>query len=353
MLAKSRVWIVYVVIGLGLLFEAFVLLGPKDSVSWPHFTGSHDAATTHKQPESSSFRPPHATPAAALPKNPNPTLAITTFLTGQASDDSYFNLTRLFAYQLLHAEDTRITNPDLTFVVLCGRQVEEEKKEQIKRLGASVITLEDVTLPEWIHIGEPRWSEQFTKLRAFEQTQFKRMLYVDADYMVMKPLDGIFDEPIIQGLTPTLNREDQIKEDEGILPKKWLFAARSENGGQGGFSHFVPPIQTNYANAGFFLIAPDQHMYDHLMEVMKLENRFPTTYMEQDLLNYVFRREGPMPWRELDWHWSANFVNEEDVKFGVHALHGKFWREGPQSVRDRYSQMMHELDELEARLARE
>ncbi|KAH7395099.1 nucleotide-diphospho-sugar transferase [Phaeosphaeria sp. MPI-PUGE-AT-0046c] len=336
MLAKSRLWIVYAVIALGFIYEV------------------HDVATDlHKEPLAGSFNPHPATPVSALPPNPSPTLAIATFLTGQVSDDSYFNLTRLFVYQLLHAEDTRITNPDLTVVVLCGRLVSEDKKEQIKRLGATVITLEDVQLPEWIHIGEPRWAEQFTKLRAFEQTQFKRMLYVDADYIIMHPLDKIFDESIVQELTPTLNREDQIKEDEGILPGKWLFAARSENGGQGGFSHFVPPITTNYANGGFFLIAPDQAMYNHLTDVMKIEGRFPTTFMEQDLLNYVFRRDGPMPWRELDWKWSANFVNEEDVKFGIHSLHGKFWREGPQVVRDRYARMMHELDELEARLAPE
>lgn len=280
-----------------------------------------------------------------------PELAIATFLTGQASDDTYFNSTKLLAYQLLHDKPTRLTNPNITFVVLCGKKLPEEKKQVLRAFGATVITLDDVQLPEWIHVGEPRWSEQFTKLRAFERTEFKRILYIDADYLIMHPMDAIFEDPIIQHLSsPLLDRPAEIKDDEGPLPTKWLFSARSENGGIGGYAHDVPPLSTNYANAGFFLIAPDRDMYDHLMTVMRCEGRFGTTFMEQDMLNYVFRRQGPMPWRELDWKWSANFVNEKDVEFGVHSLHGKFWWEGPDAVRKKWASTMQEMDGFEQSL---
>ncbi|KAI8930791.1 hypothetical protein NX059_011815 [Plenodomus lindquistii] len=280
-----------------------------------------------------------------------PELAIATFLTGQAIDDTYFNSTKLLAYQLLHDKPTRLTNPNITFVVMCGKKLSEDRKEALKRFGATVITLDDVELPKWIHSGEPRWSEQFTKLRAFQRIEYKRMLYIDADYLIMHPMDDIFEDPIIQITSPTLiDRSGEIKEDEGPLPPRWLFAARSENGGIGGFGHDVPPLSTNYANAGFFLIAPDESMYNHLMTVMKHEGRFSTTFMEQDMLNYVFRREGPMPWRELNWKWSANFVNDKDVEFGVHSLHGKFWWEGPVTVRRKWSQTMEKMIEFERNL---
>ncbi|KAF2846561.1 glycosyltransferase family 8 protein [Plenodomus tracheiphilus IPT5] len=280
-----------------------------------------------------------------------PELAIATFLTGQATDDTYFNSTKLLAYQLLHDKSTRLTNPNITFVVLCGKKLSEEKKDVLEKFGATVITLDDVELPEWIHVGEARWSEQFTKLRVFQRIEFKRLLYIDADYLIMHPMDDIFEDPIIQNLAPTLtDRSGEIKEDEGPLPPKWLFSARSENGGIGGYGHDVPPLSTNYANAGFFLISPDRNMYDHLMTVMKCEGRFGTGFMEQDMLNYVFRREGPMPWREINWKWSANFVNEKDVEFGVHSLHGKFWWEGPDAVRKKWAAAMDAMNEFEQSL---
>ncbi|KAF1942350.1 nucleotide-diphospho-sugar transferase [Clathrospora elynae] len=308
-----------------------------DSISTP----SHPQAP----PSSPSPAPaPAPAPPTSQPPQPTPNLAIATFLTGQASDDTYFNSTRLLVYQLLHAAPTRITNPNITFVVLCGNKLSEEKKDRLRKDGATVIPLEDVKLPDWIHTGEERWSEQFTKLRVFEQTDYKRILYIDADYMIMHPIDDIFEEPVVKTLTPTLFfRNGVMKEDERPFPKEWLFAARSENGGGGGFDHPVPPVQTNYANAGFFLIAPDPEMYEHLMSVMQHEGRFETNFMEQDMLNYVFKRDGLMPWRELDWKWSANFVNERDVEMGVHSLHGKFWKEGPEEVQKRWRKEMDEM----------
>lgn len=277
------------------------------------------------------------------PKSEKP-WAITTFLTGQTDDDTYFNSTRVLAYQLLHDPATRITNKNITFVVFCGKGLSEEKADRLRKDGATIIRFDDVELPSWIKVGFERWSEQFTKLRVFERTDFERLLYIDADYMIMHPLDDIFQEPIIKTKAPTLfERSGEIKEDEAPFPKEWLFAARCENGGIEGFNHTDPPLQTNYANAGFFLIAPDRDMYNHLMKVMHIENRFSVGFMEQDMLNYVFRRDGAMPWRELNWKWSANFVNEQDLEYGIHALHGKFWEEGPQEARDRWQRLMKDM----------
>lgn len=311
-------------------------------------SGSLQDRIAESHPTSSSHPArPQQSHLSTLPKV-DPELAIATFLTGQASDDTYFDSTRLLAYQLLHAPDTRVQNPNITFVVFTGHKLSGDKQDRLRKLGATVIELDDVELPDWIHVGEQRWSEQFTKLRVFEQTQYKRLLYLDADYMIMHPMDEIFEDPIVANLSPTLfQRSGEIKEDEGPLPEQWLFAGRSENGGQEGFGHTVPPFQTNYANGGFFLIAPDKDMYDHLMSVMQCEDRFGTQFMEQDMLNYVFKRDGPMPWRELHWKWSANFVNEKDVEFGVHALHGKFWSEGPHEVRDKWEQGMKALEKWE------
>ncbi|KAL6707329.1 hypothetical protein ACN47E_004317 [Coniothyrium glycines] len=384
MLVNSRAWIAYGFVALGTVYAAFLLfnivtLQKFTSPEWPH-VGS-DAASPGKiasdslnnvpdivnPSKTSSFgtslslptdllsptsKPAVNSIASALNTPPSilPTLAIATFLTGQATDDLYYNSTRLLVYQLLHAPETRIKNPALTFVVLCGNKLPEHKKQQLRSDGATVIPLDDVQLPDWIHTNEARWSEQFTKLRVFELEQYKRILYIDADYLIMHPLDDIFEDPIVTSLTPTLfTRENEIQEDEGPLPKEWLFAARCENGAQGGFDHFVPPLQNNYANAGFFLIAPDRAMYDYLIAVMHIKGRFSTQYMEQDMLNYIFRRNGPMPWRELNWKWSANFVNDRDVQNGVHSLHGKFWKEGPKIVQERWKQLMQQRMDWETK----
>ncbi|KAL6705038.1 hypothetical protein ACN47E_007441 [Coniothyrium glycines] len=186
-----------------------------------------------------------------------------------------------------------------------------------------------------------------TKLRIFERTEYKRLLLLDADFTIMHPMDEIFEDAQFANLTPTqFWREEQVKEDEGLLPEEWLFAARPEHGHLHGHEHVVPPLPDFYANSGFLMIAPDRNMYNHLLDVMRIPNRFGTQFPDQDILNYVFRREGPMPWREIDWKWSSNFVNERDVEMGVHALHVKAWADGPQAVKDRWRQDQEDMIRL-------
>lgn len=287
------------------------------------------------------------------PPGPRPKLAIATFLTGQDGGEHYFNLTKLLAYQMLHDKPTRITNPDVSFVVMCGNKLTEEKRETLRKFGATVIPVDDVPLPEWMAPASGAWSEQFTKLRIFQQTQFDRILYMDSDFLLMHPMDGIFEESIVRVLAPVLRGEGRsanIATDEGSFPPRWVFAARSEMDFVGSYNHPVPPLSYHYFNAGFFVTAPDNAMFDHLMTVMQIKDRYATAMMEQDLLNYVFRRVGPMPWREIDWKWSSNFVNDQDIAFGIHGLHGKFWIEGPDVARMTWTLKMSEMNEFEAHL---
>ena len=42
-------------------------------------------------------------------------------------------------------------------------------------------------------MGRPELAATFTKLALWSQTQFRRIVYLDADMMVLKNLDGLFD----------------------------------------------------------------------------------------------------------------------------------------------------------------
>jgi len=268
-----------------------------------------------------------------LPETP---FAIVTFLTGQGDNDAYFMATRVLTHQLIHAPATKSDPVRVSFLVLCSQSTPTEQKDQLRRDGAHVVELQDVPVNWWIHSGVGRWKEQFTKLRTFEMIEYKRILFVDADTMIMSPLDGIFEEPEVESTTPTLTeaRKNQIRRDEGPLPAEWFFAARSDNGYTGQRQHPTPPLQTTQFSAGFFMVAPDRILYNHLLGVMSHFRRFNPFTMEQSLLNYVFRREGAMPWRELHWKWSATWVNEKDADMGVKSLHEKLWDKGPQALKD-------------------
>ena len=233
----------------------------------------------------------------------------------------------MIAYQILHAPEIRC-NRLISFVVLVTSTVYESAKQQSRLDGANVVEAENIPLRLWIKTGVTRWKDQFTKLRLFEMIEYDRILFIDADTLIQNKIDGIFYEPKAQRPFKTLYSLPR-NTDELPLPEDFIFAARSDNGLTGERSHPLPPLPTEFFSAGFFMIAPTPALFEYLLSVMSQSHRFDPHTMEQSLLNYAIRRNGPMPWRELHHKWSATWPNLEDVGAGVATLHEKFWSTGP------------------------
>jgi hypothetical protein len=45
--------------------------------------------------------------------------------------------------------------------------------------------------------------------------------------------------------------------------------------------------------------------------------------MEQSLINYVHRKEGPMPWAETKEQWCIRYANENNLKKGLVSMRGE------------------------------
>jgi alpha-N-acetylglucosamine transferase len=175
--------------------------------------------------------------------------------------------------------------------------------------------------------------------------EYDRILYMDADTTLTRPIDSIFDDPIVKIPATTLSdRKAHIKGDEAPPPANYVFAARSNNEFSGQRNHPFPPPNTLLFSAGFWVLAPSKEMFSYLTSVMKHWRRFNPTTMEQSLLNYAFRREGAMPWMELDYRWSATWPNMKDFVGGVATLHEKFKWEGPQELQDLWQGYRRKMD---------
>jgi alpha-N-acetylglucosamine transferase len=252
--------------------------------------------------------------------------AIATFLTGD--NDEYFVSTRVLTYQIVHANETRCTRA-IPFLVVATSTLSQDKRDQLTKDGAQVVVVEDVPIQWWVRTSVSRWKDQFTKLRIFEMVEYDRILFIDADSLLTRPVDGIFDENIIHRPTPAnFFRTSEIRRDEAPVPAQYVFAARSDNAPYGEGAHPFPPVEIEKFIAGFWLAAPSKELFRYLMSVMEHWRRFNPKEMEQSLLNYAFRRKGPMPWREVDYRWSANWPNEKDLEGGVTVLHEKLWKQG-------------------------
>ena len=259
--------------------------------------------------------------------------AYATFLSGTVASetdedynhDNYFVATRLLCYQLLHAPETR-TNQSIPFIVIVTEDVPQQKQDRLVEDGATVWPVKYIR-QDWIHAMHGQWSDVMTKLRMWELTQYDRIVFLDVDTIITRPLDDIFDDPAA-ALDTTANRQDMTLQDEAPLPPSYTFAGVPEMNHEHGYppsdaNHDFPNV--NYLNAGFFVFKPSRDIFDYYMSVIQIPDRFNSDFPEQNLFNYAHRREGNMPWKALDPTWNIHYPSIADLEGGVASLHDKWW----------------------------
>ncbi|KAL9101452.1 MAG: hypothetical protein Q9163_003283 [Psora crenata] len=242
--------------------------------------------------------------------------------TGDPNDDEYFLSLRVLAYQLMHSPNTG-TNTSIPFVACVTQEVSDEKKEILRSDGAMVIIVDAVPNPDWLSTSgiNPRWKDLMTKLRVFQLTQFEKILLLDSDQLIVKRLDGIFQDPATTPIPPIPSKSPGP--GEAAVPEKYMLAAQAQ---QTDWEHPYPPDPDNeYFGAGFFLAMPSQGIFEYYLSVLQIEGLFDTGMMEQNLLNYAHRRDGPMPWTEVYYTWTTTYPTIKDYDMGAHTLHHKWW----------------------------
>jgi alpha-N-acetylglucosamine transferase len=164
-----------------------------------------------------------------------------------------------------------------------------------------------------------------TKLRAWEMEEYSKVLILDGDILLAKPLDGVFTDPGAQLME---TKPKGHKDDEPELPKDYLLSAIIDYNPN--VPHNWPPTDAGrrrgHFNAGFFMLRPDKKLFNYFVGLLDVVDRFNPKFPEQNMLNYAFRWDGPMPFKEVSAVWNTNFANEDDLKAGTASVHMKFWK---------------------------
>lgn len=298
-----------------------------------------------------------------------PRYAIATFLTHDSTkdwdrsdvqNDFAFIGTRILTYQLLYANETKLRDPDVQFIVLCTPTVSLAKRQQLMLDGATIITVDKPPLPSYLTLDRDAVPtlDHFSKLRMFAMTQYDRILFLAPQTFLTGPIEQVFDDRALHfpQLTLSSHRPKEIKEDEAPLPANYLFGARSDSSAANNkdpYWHEYPPAVTNTFCPMAYLLAPSLELYALIISALNSprlqsvfdsyydeRHRWPitrwrqTTGPESALLKYVFRREGTMPWVEMDPRWSASWGNQKDLNEKVVSLNGEYWWSGDMGVRD-------------------
>ncbi|ANB11547.1 acetylglucosaminyltransferase (predicted) [Sugiyamaella lignohabitans] len=229
--------------------------------------------------------------------------------------DDFFNATRVLAYKLLRDPKTK-TQKDIPFLVMVTKTVDQWKRDQLMADGAHVFEVDYIPVLKSMQRGEKRWLDQYTKLRLFELTNFDRMLYMDADMLVTRSLDGIFEDPASYPIAAPENKAEHI-------PDEYLLAGVDDVYGT---NNPIPRPPSDSFNAGFFVFKPSTDLFTKYHLMMSNPGLYNSNQMEQGLLNYVHRLNGNLPWQRLTpGKWSVTWPSYTDYKYGVATLHDKVW----------------------------
>lgn len=107
------------------------------------------------------------------------------------STDNYLNGI-LVLYQSLMD-----TNTKYPFYCLVSDQVSEETRNSLEKVGVHVIVREAVSVSGITNRPMEGWDYTYFKFRLFELTEFEKLVYLDADMIVMRNIDALFDEKAI------------------------------------------------------------------------------------------------------------------------------------------------------------
>jgi inositol 3-alpha-galactosyltransferase len=161
-----------------------------------------------------------------------------------------------------------------------------------------------------------RFRDTWTKLRVFEMYGWDRLCWLDADMLVFKNVDAVFDTEMgsesEKGWWIAANHVCVCNLDrDSWAPDDW----RKENCAWTGYEHpdaltHVPPVPKSgtgkkthtLLNGGLFLFDPSKELWEKMLDTLNTDESINDfMFPDQDFLAYFFLDR----WKPLPWHYNA------------------------------------------------
>lgn len=193
----------------------------------------------------------------------------------------------------------RLVGGSYPFIVLYTKGVSQSAVEALRQEGC-VMQFAEQFQPKGIDHSEYKRSlylECWNKLRMWEMTQFDRLVYLDADMIVCRNIDHLFDLPA-----------------GGFHAVGDCYGGREYAEERDNCCHFTPDKVPEYFNAGFYVMTPSLEELRSMEEALA-EGRIAVRFFaEQDFLNGYFKGK----WKHLPYTYNA----QKRIKYH----HPTLWR---------------------------
>jgi len=227
--------------------------------------------------------------------------------------DPYYIATHQVVYRLLWNEESKSHRHPV--VVFVAPFVTQEQRMHFRAAGAivrEVAQLPFVPNAATTNQVAHRLRDVFSKLEMWNQTDFTRIAYLDSDAFPLVNVDALLGTEISpdQKCKPELLKdEDRAMMSENICD--YVFT---------GIRDGVLPMM----NAGVMVLRPNEAMHNVLVREYHHQENFNNGFVEQALLAYVFREDGPFPPNFISDAWNGDPQVKDDGR-ELYILHAKLW----------------------------
>ncbi|KAF3070881.1 Galactinol synthase 1 [Daldinia childiae] len=228
-------------------------------------------------------------------------------------------------------------------VVMVTRAVEEDTEymDAFAAAGISTIVVDKIEpAPRDGKINKGTWE----KLAPWSFTQYKRVVLLDSDQVILQNIDEMMEVEIPEGWIAsthacTCNPRKLPHYSKDWVPANCAFTAADQETGQPALITPQSPNNHHLLNSGTVILEPSKAQFDALIDAMNTHPDVPNMiFFDQDLLAIVYRGR----WKPLPYHYNAlkpmrachdGLWNDKHVKI-LHYILNKPWKSRSYDAKD-------------------
>ncbi|KAF2625829.1 glycosyltransferase family 8 protein [Macroventuria anomochaeta] len=228
-------------------------------------------------------------------------------------EDPYFLAINSLIYRILWSPRSKTSKHP--FVVFVGDFVSSQQR--LLLAGAGAIVRELAPLP-WnpTDLGVlDRWKDLFAKLHMWNETEFDRILFLDADALPIAPIDDMFSLKKVRNCIESKMQLDDFLPGGELVCEPYIFA---------GVPHDPYSIFDADINVGSMVFTPNSKQHQRLLQNYLKFDKYDVKMAEQAFLNWQFGINSAYPPGMLEREYGAFFPDEKGEK-GMKVVHEKIW----------------------------
>lgn len=206
----------------------------------------------------------------------------------------------------------RSVGSEYPLVVMATPSLLQEDRDILARRGIAVIDIQSLKPPEGLHelsTHDARFADTWTKLRAFELTDYDRVVLMDADMIVMRKMDELMDlslgkDEIAAAHVCACNPRRLVHYPADWVPENCAYTPLSHPTGVTNPTLITDksPRPHTQLNSGLVVLNPSTEIAKVVYNHLYTSPLVPTwSFPDQDLLSDFFKGR----WRPLPWCYNA------------------------------------------------